>query len=113
MQVCRNKEMKDLFKSLEFLQKILYLKTNEHTTDDDEKRNIISDIYKKFESQLNNTKNKNNKAFRNFKLKSIYNSYKQNYHQAYIDLDLYFESIKEDIVKNNLENNFREIRTDK
>lgn len=105
--------MKDLFNSLEFLNKILYLKSNEHNVDDDEKRKIISDIYKKFETQLNNTKTKNNKAFRNFKLKSIYNSYKQNYLDAYHNLDLYFKSINEDITKNLLDNNFREIKTDK
>jgi len=107
--------MKDLFKTLEFLQKILYLKSNEHNSEKDieEERKIVSDIYKKFESQLNNTKTKNNKAFRNFKLKSIYLNYKKDYSLAYQNLDLYFKSINEDIVKNHLENNFREIKTDK
>jgi hypothetical protein len=110
--------MKDLFKSLEFLQKILYLKNNEHTNfnlDNENERKIVTDIYKKFEGQLNNTKTKDNKAFRNFKLKSIYHSYKQDYELAYQNLDLYFKSINEDIQKNqnHLENNFREIKTDK
>ena len=40
--------MKDLFKSLEFLQKILYLKNNEHTNfnlDNENERKIVADAF--------------------------------------------------------------------
>ena len=73
MDVAKNKETKDLFKTLEFLNKILVMKN----ADDNRNYQETSDVYKKFENQFHSLeKNHNTEGFRNFKLKIVYNCYK-------------------------------------
>ena len=109
--IAKNKETKDLFKILEFLNKILMMK-NAH-----EKRNYqeTSDVYKKFENQFKRLEKHNSEeGFRNFKLKIIYNCYKQGlYTEAYSNLDIYIKSVKDEIANSHLENNILEIKTTK
>lgn len=105
--------MKDLFNSLEFLHKIIYLKSHEQNIKNKEEREIIFDIYKKFEIQINKYSQNNRKAIRNFKLKSLYNSYKTDYEKAIENLEVYLKTINDDRIEYHLENNFREIKTNK
>lgn len=108
--IAKNKETKDLFKTLEFLNKILMMK-NAH-----EKRNYqeTSDVYKKFENQFNSLEKHNLEGFRNFKLKIIYNCYKQGlFAEAYSNLEIFIKSVKDEISNSHLENNILEIKTTK
>ncbi len=73
-----------------------------------------ADVYKKFESQFNLNEKVNSEAFRNFKLKTIYNCFQQKkFSEAYSNLDIYIKNIKDEITSSNLENNILDIKTTK
>lgn len=110
----RNKETKDLFETLEFLNKIIIMKqTNENIHNNSNKSyQEASEVYKKFEEQFNSLKSNNAEGFRNFKLKIIYNSYKRkSYAEAYSNLDIYIKSVMDEISNSNLESNILDIKT--
>ena len=82
----------------------------------DENRNYqeTSDVYKKFENLFNRLEKNNTQGFRNFKMKIIYNNFKQNnFSEAYLNLFIYIKSIKDEIFNSNLENNIFNIKITK
>jgi len=71
-----------------------------------------SEIFKKYEQQFYSLEKHNSDGFRNFKLKIIYNCYKQGlFNEAYSNLEIFLKSVKDEISNSNMEKNILDIKT--